>query len=130
MIWAAGCAGPSQLGSFAGYSDANDITSAAAAGPLGDLPLLLSGDLAAAQAAAAALLEQDGQASAPWRNPDTGAHGTITPVAAAYHQGGEVCRDFLGTYVQGKAESWLHGEACQDLFGHWQVRGLRRWLRS
>jgi surface antigen len=139
LIWVSACSGPSQLGSFfARNDDANDITHSISggplAGPLGDASLYLNGDLAAARAAAATMLEHDGQDSAPdsarWENPQTGARGTITTLASTYAQGGTECRDFLSSYVRDKAESWLQGEACRDGFGHWVVRELRPWNRS
>ena len=37
----------------------------------------------------------------PWENPHTGAGGNITPLAAAYSEGGLSCRDFLASYVRG-----------------------------
>ena len=40
-------------------------------------------------------------ASAPWENPRTGARGTVTPIASAYTQDGQTCRDFLASYVSG-----------------------------
>jgi len=41
-------------------------------------------------------------ASVPWENPQTGARGTVTPLAAAYSENGKVCRDFLASYVKGR----------------------------
>ena len=51
--------------------------------------------------------------SAPWENPNTGARGTITPIASAYTQDGLTCRDFLASYVSGTSQSWMQGEACK-----------------
>jgi len=122
---------PNQLGSvFARNDDASDITRAISAGPRGDALPFLNGDLAAARAAAAAMLERDGQASAAWENSATGARGTITRVASAYILGGTECRDFLSSYLRDKTEFWLQGEACRDGLGHWDVRDLRPWGRS
>ncbi len=42
----------------------------------------------------------DKDASLPWENPETGARGTVTPLAAAYTQDGSTCRDFLASYVR------------------------------
>src|SRR5688572_17942478 len=43
------------------------------------------GDLAIARAAVTEVLTKGGKdASMPWENPDTGARGTITPLASAY----------------------------------------------
>lgn len=69
-------------------------------------------------------------ASVPWENPQTGARGTVTPLAAAYSENGKVCRDFLASYVKGRDESWLRGEACQEGKGSWAVRALKPWTRT
>ena len=135
LSWVAACGLPNQLGSLARNDDASDITHSVSSGPLsrrlgdplGDVPLYVNADLGVARAAAAAMLDHDGQDSAPWQNPVTGARGTITKVASTYSLGGAECRDFLSSYVRDNAESWLHGEACRDAFGHWDVRDLRPW---
>jgi surface antigen len=65
----------------------------------------------------------------PWENPQTGARGTITPIAAAYRDNGAECRDFLASYVHDKAEAWMQGEACRTGAGRWEVRSLKPWRR-
>jgi surface antigen len=125
LLGVAACTTPGQLGSLFAHNDLGDITGAADAGPLGDVSLRLNGDLAMVRTTAAAMLEQEGLASAPWQNPATGAHGTVTRVAAAYDQGGRQCREFLASYLRGKTEAWLQGNACRDGFGNWEVRELR-----
>jgi surface antigen len=88
-------------------------------------------DLAFARAAAAEVLGRGGKdLSLPWENPTTGARGTVTPIAAAYNQHGTVCHDFLASYVRGRDETWLQGEACRQQHGGWEVRTLRPWKRS
>jgi surface antigen len=87
-------------------------------------------DLAYARAAVREVLrrgEKDG--SQPWENPDSGARGTITPIASAYTQDGQTCRNFLASYVSGASQSWLQGEACKDQ-GAWEVRSLKPWKQS
>jgi len=89
------------------------------------------GDLAYAKAAASDVLASGGKdASAPWENPRTGARGTVTPIATAYTQDGQTCRDFLASYVQGSAQSWMQGEACKQDKGIWEIRALKPWKRS
>lgn len=68
--------------------------------------------------------------SLPWENPQTGARGTVTPLAKAYTQAGTTCRDFLASYVHDGSESWLQGEACRQEHGGWEVRSLRPWTSS
>jgi hypothetical protein len=85
-------------------------------------------DLAIARAAVSEVLSKGGKhASMPWENPKTGARGTVTPLASAYDQGGNTCRDFLASYVKDGNESWLQGEACRAARGKWEVRSLRPW---
>jgi surface antigen len=68
--------------------------------------------------------------STAWENPNTGARGTVTPVATAYSQDGSTCRDFLASYLQGRTEIWMRGEACRQSQGKWEVKVLRPWKRS
>jgi hypothetical protein len=60
--------------------------------------------------------------SVPWENPRTGAHGTITPLASANTANGQICQDFLASYVRDGNASWLQGEACRAKPGRWEVR--------
>ena len=88
-------------------------------------------DLAYARAAVAEVLDRGGKdLSLPWENPRTGARGTVTPLAAASSQEGLVCQDFLVSYVRGRDETWLQGEACRQQQGRWEVRRLKPWKRS
>jgi len=82
-------------------------------------------DLAYARAVAADLLARNRKDdSLPWENPNTGARGSITPLAASYSEGAFTCRDFLASYVRGEAETWLQGEACRTEHGKWEVKSL------
>lgn len=90
-------------------------------------------DLAFARNAASDVLTKgDKDASQPWTNPETGARGSVTPLAEAYTEEGRTCRDFLASYVNGKTESWLQGAACQSKSkrGHWEIHTLKPWRRS
>ena len=89
------------------------------------------GDLAYARAAAAdALAKGNRDASVPWANPQTGASGNITPLAASHTDGGRSCRDFLASYVHGGSHDWLHGAACRSSTGKWEVMRLTPFSRS
>jgi len=35
-----------------------------------------------------------------WEDPNTGAHGTVTPLPSTYQQSGVTCRDVLMSYVR------------------------------
>jgi len=89
-------------------------------------------DLAYARAAVSRLLALGRKyASLPWENPTTGARGTITPITSAYAAGdGRTCRDFLASYIKGRLQSWLQGEACKHHTGRWQVRSMKPWKSS
>jgi surface antigen len=122
----------SQFDSLFG-GDKPDTTGSIASSPgvkgAGELPP--DGDLAYARAAASDVLNRGGKdASAPWENPRTGARGTVTPIAAAYTQDGQTCRDFLASYVSGRSQAWMQGEACKQSKGIWEVRALKPWKRS
>lgn len=88
-------------------------------------------DLAFARNAASDVLTRgDRDASQPWENPETGARGSVTPLAQAYSSEGRTCRDFLASYVNGRSESWLQGAACQTGHGQWEIHTLKPWRQS
>jgi surface antigen len=129
---ASGCSFSYQLDSLFGKSEdkaaeAGAVKPAAANSGLD----LADGDLAIARAAASEVMARGGKdASLPWENPQTGARGTVTAIAAAYNQDGFVCRDFLASYVKNSTESWMRGEACRLHKGRWEVRNLKPWQRT
>lgn len=137
-LMSGGCSLSYQLDSLVGKNeDKSEITgsiSPAGNKATGATPAAVEGgmesDLIYARAVVSEVLSRDGKdASAPWTNPQTGARGTVTPLATAYDQDGFVCRDFLASYVRQGSEAWLQGEAC-NMQGHWQVRIMRPWKRS
>jgi surface antigen len=89
-------------------------------------------DLAFARNAASDVLTKgDTDSSQPWQNPETGARGSVTPLAQAYaSDDGRTCRDFLASYVNGTAENWLQGSACHGGNGRWEIHTLRPWRPS
>ena len=140
LVLALGCAGGGcsyRLGNLMGgeKADKADVTGSVAPrkvakrAPEPTLPP--AGDLALARAAALEVLgRDDADASQPWENPQTGARGTVTPIANAYSLDGATCRDFLASYVREGAESWLQGEACRIDEGKWEVKTMRPWKRT
>ncbi len=68
--------------------------------------------------------------STSWDNPKSGARGTVTPISTAYDQDGARCHDFLASYINGRTETWMRGEACQQPQGKWEVKVLRPWKRA
>jgi hypothetical protein len=88
-------------------------------------------DLVYARAAASQVLARGiKDASQPWENPQTGARGTVTPIATAYTQDGQTCRDFLASYITQQQQAWLQGEACKPQKGSWEIRSLKPWRQS
>jgi len=110
----------SAIGSVVRIKDDTDLTDA---------------DMALARNAASDVLTRGQKdASQPWENPETGARGSVTPLASTYNSEGRVCRDFLASYVRGSNEGWLQGAACQqdkgETKGAWEIRHLKPWKRS
>jgi hypothetical protein len=99
--------------------------------PEGNGPPPTESDLAFARNAASDVLTKgDKDSSQPWTNPETGARGSVTPLAQAYSSDGRTCRDFLASYVNGRNESWLQGSACQTGHGRWEIHTLKPWSRG
>jgi surface antigen len=89
------------------------------------------GDLAFARNAASDVLTRgDKDSSQPWENPETGARGSVTPLAQVYSSEGRTCRDFLASYVNGASQSWLQGAACKSSRGHWEIHTLKPWQQG
>ena len=95
-------------------------------------PVPTESDLAFARTAASDVLTKgDKDSSQPWENPETGARGSVTPLAQSYAaEDGRTCRDFLASYVNGRTESWLQGAACQTSQGRWEIHTLKPWRRG
>ena len=89
VLVAGACGMPAQFG-FSGPDNRTDSSSVDLISAL-STGALTGADLAVASAATTTLLDyRDG---GPWENPDTGARGTITPLATAYRDGGIECHD-------------------------------------
>jgi surface antigen len=105
----------------------NEVT-----GSINQEPKPTEADLAFARNAASDVLTKgDKDSSQPWQNPETGARGSVTPLAQAYSSDdGRTCRDFLASYVNGKTENWLQGSACHNGNGRWEIHSLKPWRQS
>lgn len=129
-VAAGGCSFSYQLGSLLGNGE--DKTKQAADAAVGSDSTdsnLSEEDLVPARTAVADAVAKNGTAkSATWENPATGARGTITPIAVAAKQ--DACRNFLASYVHGRNETWLEGQACRGRNGRWEVRRLEPWKRT
>ena len=98
--------------------DAADVTGSLAKQPASP-PVPTESDLAFARNAASDVLTKGSKdSSQPWENPETGARGSVTPLAQAYSaEDGRTCRDFLASYVNGRTETWLQGAARPRGYG-------------
>jgi len=111
--------------------DAANVTGSLSKQP-GNPAVPTESDLAFARTAASDVLTRgDKDSSQPWENPETGARGSVTPLSQAYSaDDGRTCRDFLASYVNGRAESWLQGAACKASHGRWEIHTIKPWTRG
>ena len=125
-----GCSFSRGDGAFAKMDD-KDREVTGSIGPAAP-PVPTETDLAFARTAASDVLTKgDKDSSQPWENPETGARGSVTPLAQAYaSEDGRTCRDFLASYVNGRSESWLQGAACKGGQGRWEIHTLKPWKRG
>jgi surface antigen len=129
-VGAGGCSLPRTDGAF-NRMQGNDVTGSIGGAQPASGPAPTDSDLAFARNAASDVLTRgDKDASQPWENPETGARGSVTPLAQAYSSDGRTCRDFLASYVNGRSESWLQGAACQTGRGQLEIHALKPWRRS
>jgi hypothetical protein len=121
----AGCSTSFPLGALGGKDEI--VTGSVPRAQPASFNAVSEDDLAFAKAAASGLLARGARdMSASWENPRSGAHGTVTPIAA---ENGAPCREFLVSYVQGERETWYQGSACRS--GHaWDVRELKLLQRT
>jgi len=122
-VGAGGCSLGRNDAAFAKMDD-KDVTGSLTAPASAPVPT--ESDLAFARTAASDVLTKgDKDSSQPWENPETGARGSVTPLSQAYSaEDGRTCRDFLASYVNGRAESWLQGAACKASHGRWEIHTI------
>jgi surface antigen len=68
--------------------------------------------------------KEDGT-SLEWQNPITRSRGTVSPMAAAFVEGGFHCRNFLVSHRRSDQENWYEGTACRTHRGQWDVQKTR-----
>jgi 17 kDa outer membrane surface antigen len=128
-VGAGGCSMSHTDSAFAKMEDGEPTGSVSPAKPRPLPPT--DADLAFARNAASDVLTKgDKDSSQPWENPETGARGSVTPLAQAYSSDGRTCRDFLASYVNGSSESWLQGAGCQIGQGRWEIHTLKPWRQG
>jgi surface antigen len=57
----------------------------------------------------------------PWRNPQSGASGSITPQRYYTTAGGQYCREFQQTITVGGETQQGYGTACRQPDGSWRI---------
>ncbi|TVR98257.1 MAG: glycine zipper 2TM domain-containing protein [Rhodospirillales bacterium] len=126
-----GTAGGAALGGLLGaqFGTGTGQLAATAAGTL--IGALVGGEIGrsmdrtdqlyAARTAQSALETNPTGRTATWRNPDTGASGSFTPVSTSYTAAGLPCRDFNSTVVIDGQQERVTGRACRQADGSWQV---------
>jgi surface antigen len=57
-----------------------------------------------------------------WRNPDSGTHGTVTPVRTFRNVGGQWCREYTRDTVSGERRELRRAIACRGSDGIWHTR--------
>ena len=63
---------------------------------------------------------QPGQAF-PWKNPETGASGTVTPGTYYQADSGRYCREFTQNITVGGQTERAFGTACRQPDGSWRI---------
>jgi surface antigen len=66
---------------------------------------------------------RSGVASA-WRNPDSGASGTVKPTRT-YQNKGKYCREYTQTVTIGGKAQTAYGTACRMQDGQWEIESER-----
>ena len=59
----------------------------------------------------------------PWRNPDSGNYGTVTPQKPYRTSEGQYCREFQNKITVGGQTQSGYGTACRQPDGSWQIVG-------
>ncbi len=57
----------------------------------------------------------------PWKNPQTGNYGSVTPSNYYRNSGGQYCREYNQTIVVGGKKQSGHGTACREPDGSWRI---------
>ncbi len=58
-----------------------------------------------------------------WNNPESGNHGSFTPVRDGQDQYGNYCREYQTTVTVGGEQQSAYGTACRQPDGSWAIVG-------
>ncbi|SLN36017.1 RT0821/Lpp0805 family surface protein [Oceanibacterium hippocampi] len=56
-----------------------------------------------------------------WNNPDSGNHGTVTPLRDGTSSSGKYCREFQQEIIVGGERQNAYGVACRQPDGSWRI---------
>lgn len=56
-----------------------------------------------------------------WQNPETGHHGSVTPVREGQSESGKYCREYRQRIIVDGREQAGYGTACQQPDGSWKI---------
>jgi surface antigen len=73
------------------------------------------------QTAQKALETSEPGQSLPWRNPQSGNSGSITPEAPYQTADGTYCREYHQTIIVGGEKQHGYGRACRQSDGSWKI---------
>jgi|CXWL01.1.fsa_nt_gi surface antigen len=57
----------------------------------------------------------------PWKNPESGNYGSITPSNTYQNASGQYCREYTQTIVVAGKKQSGHGTACRESDGTWKI---------
>lgn len=57
----------------------------------------------------------------PWKNPESGNYGTVTPAAPYQQADGRYCREYSQKVIIGGQTKSAYGKACRQPDGTWQI---------
>jgi surface antigen len=69
-----------------------------------------------------ALEKQLSGVTVDWRNPESGTHGTVTPVRTFKSAGGQWCREYARITVTDQRRELRRAIACREPDGNWRTR--------
>jgi surface antigen len=61
------------------------------------------------------------KSTTPWRNPDSGNSGSITPIETYQAAQGQYCREYVQTVYVGGEKQQAYGTACRQADGSWKI---------
>jgi surface antigen len=61
--------------------------------------------------------------SLPWKNPNSGNSGLVTPTRTFQQSDGTYCREFTQTVTVGGRTEQAYGTACRQADGSWKIVG-------